>query len=903
MRSPFKFLDSYSLQDKDTFFGRKKETDLFYEMVNKNRLLLVYGQSGSGKTSLVECGLANRFDVTDWYPIRVRRRQNLNESLRESLQAILIADEVDEDYDLPETLTEQIEDIYAEYLRPVYLIFDQLEEVFILGNEAEQYHFIQSIEELYTSKIACRIIFILREEYLGHLYDFEKVIPTLFDRRLRVEVMNNTKVQSVLEKSFAKFNIHLEAPAEDRLREMIANMSGGKALIQLPYLQVYLDMLYREDYQRTYGDKERGDELPPLEFTQAEIAEYGEIEEVLSKFLNFQEKEIQGILSAQYPDLLEHTVLQIMDALVTDEGTKRPLAYTRVEGLVVVDEKVRRLFPPVSDEVLSDCFLELEKARIIRGSDNFMELAHDSLAALLTKKRGTEQQLRKRLSAALQEYELSGGKQLLTETQLLGMTEMLPKLYLDEVTHDFIEKSKQVVAEEKERAEAATERELAEQRARAAEERQLRETAEKAQDVAEANSEKAKLLTRLAALFSILAITTAVLAFWQYQDAQTKKVQAIVALAKLQEANTKRVERFLKEVDNHILQIQYETAFEKVQVAYEIGINLTESKKRLQEIAYYYTESEQLNQADSVLQLIDIFVSNKQKENFREKIETIDTTHFQILENRYFPEMVLVPSGIFDMGIDSIENNGFPEQSPKHKVKLDSFRIAKSETTVWQYLIYARANKRTLPEEPAWGWNGHDAMVRVNWFQAIAYMNWLSEVKGYKKVYSFESKNYHLEDTILLTLNWEEIPNWQADGYRLPTEAEWEYAAKGGPDQRGNFQYAGSDSLNLVGWFFRNSNLRVHQVASLKPNSLGLYDMSGNVWEYVWDSYDGEYYQEFENNMAFNPTGPPSNETRVLKGGSWNNNQIIVTCTYRGEGSHILVKYSNYGFRCVRRGQ
>ena len=136
MRSPFKFLDSYSLKDKDTFFGREKETDLFYEMVNKNRLLLVYGQSGSGKTSLVECGLANRFDVTDWYPIRVRRRQNINASLRESLQAILI-EEDDEDYDLPETLTEQIEDIYAEYLRPVYLIFDQLEEVFILGDEAE----------------------------------------------------------------------------------------------------------------------------------------------------------------------------------------------------------------------------------------------------------------------------------------------------------------------------------------------------------------------------------------------------------------------------------------------------------------------------------------------------------------------------------------------------------------------------------------------------------------------------------------------------------------------------------------------------------------------------------------------------------------------------------------------
>jgi len=568
MRSPFKFLDAYSVKDKDAFFGRKKETDLFYEMVNKNRLLLVYGQSGSGKTSLVECGLANRFDVTDWYPIRVRRRQNLNESLRESLQAILI-DEDDEDYDLPETLTEQIGDIYAEYLRPVYLIFDQLEEVFILGDETEQTTFIQSIADLYHSKIACRIIFILREEYLGHLYDFEKVIPSLFDRRLRVEVMNNTKVQSVLSRSFAKFNINLEAPAEDRLQEMIANISGGKALIQLPYLQVYLDMLYREDYQQTYGDKERGEDLPPLKFTKAEIAKFGQIEEVLSKFLDFQEKEIQSILSAKYPNILDNTVLQIMDAYVTDEGTKRPLAYTRIDGLVKVAEKVRRLFPPVSDEILSDCFIELEKARIIRMLDDYMEVAHDSLAALLTQKRGAEQQLRKRLSAALKEYELSGGKQLLTETQLFGMAEMLPKLYLDEATHGFIEKSKQVIAAQKATEKAAAEKELAEQRARAAEERELREAAEKAQDVAESNARRARIITWIAGVISIFALVAALMAYSANQKAklslevaEEERKKAIVskdradksateakeALKKAQEADFSRVSKELDDI-------------------------------------------------------------------------------------------------------------------------------------------------------------------------------------------------------------------------------------------------------------------------------------------------------------------------------------------------------------------
>ena len=86
MRSPFKFLDAYKLKDKEVFFGREEEAALLYKMVNQNRLLLVYGQSGAGKTSLVECGLASRFDITDWYPVRIRRRQNINESLKKNLQ-------------------------------------------------------------------------------------------------------------------------------------------------------------------------------------------------------------------------------------------------------------------------------------------------------------------------------------------------------------------------------------------------------------------------------------------------------------------------------------------------------------------------------------------------------------------------------------------------------------------------------------------------------------------------------------------------------------------------------------------------------------------------------------------------------------------------------------------------
>ena len=86
MQTPFKFLDAYELEDADIFFGRGQETRLLYESVKKNRLVLVYGPSGTGKTSLVKCGLASRFDSADWHPIHIQRNENINTSLQQQLQ-------------------------------------------------------------------------------------------------------------------------------------------------------------------------------------------------------------------------------------------------------------------------------------------------------------------------------------------------------------------------------------------------------------------------------------------------------------------------------------------------------------------------------------------------------------------------------------------------------------------------------------------------------------------------------------------------------------------------------------------------------------------------------------------------------------------------------------------------
>ena len=279
MKSPFKFLDAYAPEDKDIFFGRDKEIDALYNMVYKTPLVMVYGLSGTGKTSLVQGGLAKRFDGPDWLPFLIRKEENINDSLRKLLQQDLPENEHHADLKII------VERLFYKYFRPIYLLFDQFEELFILGSREEQMQFMNDIQKLQEAELPCRIVFILREEYIGQLYEFEKLIPSLFDYKLRVEPMTNKYIRQVMTQSFAAFNMELESPVEDRLDQMVEKLSAGKSNIPLPYLQVYLDMLYQKVYKKTYP-KGSHKKLPQLKITKSIIDDFGEIDDVLNRFLS-----------------------------------------------------------------------------------------------------------------------------------------------------------------------------------------------------------------------------------------------------------------------------------------------------------------------------------------------------------------------------------------------------------------------------------------------------------------------------------------------------------------------------------------------------------------------------------------------------------------------------------------
>lgn len=455
MKSPFKFLDAYTLDDRQAFFGREDEVATLYEMVAKNRLILVYGQSGTGKTSLIQCGLAARFDATDWYPLFIRRQTDINQSLAQRLRQ---ASGLDDYGSAPLAL----EEIYVAGLRPVYFIVDQLEELFILGTPREQALFVQTVRDILDSGLPCRILFIIREEYLAYLYGFEKAIPTLFDSRLRVEPMSATKVKSVLEGSFRQFNIRVQAPEADNLQRIIDNVSGGRAGIPLPYLQVYLDSLYREDFTRTYPGRDNppGDWLP-IEFSRQEIDGMGRIENALEKFLHEQQTEIQRRLQRQFPQTGEDAVQKVLDAFVSEEGTKRPVGFEQRGDDLLVEKRWADLFRPLPPEALGACCRMLEQARLLRADGEHLELAHDALAILIDKQRSDQQ---RRLNEALRRLqyrhrEFTDTGEYLTRRQLNALEDLLPLLEdrLDDDVIKFVTASRKH-AEQTERAELEAER-------------------------------------------------------------------------------------------------------------------------------------------------------------------------------------------------------------------------------------------------------------------------------------------------------------------------------------------------------------------------------------------------------------------------------------------------------------
>ncbi len=223
-------------------------------------------------------------------------------------------------------------------------------------------------------------------------------------------------------------------------------------------------------------------------------------------------------------------------------------------------------------------------------------------------------------------------------------------------------------------------------------------------------------------------------------------------------------------------------------------------------------------------------------------------------------EFVFVKGGCYEMGMgDTIGGfflfgDGQGDEKPVHNVCVNDFYLGKYEVTQGQWQV-------VMGNNPSYFKNcGANCPVeQVSWNDTQNFIGKLNGKTG--------------------------------RNYRLPTEAEWEYAARSGGKKE---KYAGGDDLDRVAWYYSNSGSKTHIAGTKAPNGLGLYDMSGNVWEWCQDWYGEKYYGESPKD---NPRGPSSGNDRVLRGGSWNDKPEVVRAANRDRDGPAYRDFDLFGFR------
>ncbi len=223
------------------------------------------------------------------------------------------------------------------------------------------------------------------------------------------------------------------------------------------------------------------------------------------------------------------------------------------------------------------------------------------------------------------------------------------------------------------------------------------------------------------------------------------------------------------------------------------------------------------------------------------------------IAGKQYGRMKYVQGGTFQMGSDH-----FAWSMPIHEVTVDGFYIGETQVTEALWKVVTGSNP--TGGHQGFGIGDNLPVANVSWNDIVnVFLPELNRLTGLK--------------------------------FRLPTEAEWEFAARGGNESK-DYKYSGSNKLVDVGWYWNNSDASVHPVATKKPNELGLYDMSGNVWEWCRDYFAPSYPE----GPVVNPAGPATGTERVLRGGSWDNMPVNLRVGHRLADPPDY-KWTNIGLR------
>jgi formylglycine-generating enzyme required for sulfatase activity len=894
----------FEREQQHLFFGRDREIADLLRLVSLERLLVLFGKSGHGKSSLLNAGVLPRlgaaFRGKSCVALSIRlgayaKDQSLSPKdmlLSELERACAPAAGTDFYERIPTGRT-----LWREFKRrqpaggspaAFVLLFDQFEEFFLYPPEQQQ-QFRQEISELLYTEIPqtafhefdrldeqaqdhlsapleVHAVFAIRSDRLHLLDSMKQELPAILHKRYELRGLNPEQAKAAMvhpaEAEGDTFDTKPFGFQPEALDAIVANLARGGAeeTGQIESFQLQIVCQSIEDDVRARN--RRGEKRVLI--APADLPDFGKV------FENYYATRIASLgddeLERSARLLLEEELLYVDEA----KGEARRLSMDGDALAANLLAKHGRTLPPALLDALVNSFI-VRREKTARGTH--YEISHDTLVGAVLKSREERRRAEKeaaererlRVEAEERERQLTEERRRRRRANLIAVFGIILSS-IAIVATIFALSANSKAQEEKRNAEVA--RDSAQAAQRRAEDAKLKAIEARTQaDTARAEADRQTL------------------------KAQRSANETIAALRQLGKTNAYISSFITREANDDIYQINYTAAAEKLKAAYRLGQPGDSLRRAVLEVAFVYNEADKKQKCTAFLAATGYPGAPDSHIARRDFIRQKDPGWYKKLRARYFPAMVEVKGGAFLFGKDE-ENEGIP-------ARVSDFKLADSETTFWQFALYIEAKDRTHIR-PTWGFAGDNPVVNVNWYDAVDYANWLSVREGLKPAYAIDSL---VKDTVYNRnsnddIKWLVTPVPEANGYRLPTETQWEYAARGGPQQQ-SFKYAGSDVLEEVAWWSYNSNqihgvYRTNAVKQKKPVSkqMKLYDLSGNVFEWCLDWYD-----DYPPAPPLDYTGPESGSSRCLRGGSWYYSSYgWFEVGFRYDDDAFLRSY-DYGFR------